>query len=491
MAESVAKEAKLVARHAGIYGLANVMERAVGFVMIPVYTRYLMPADYGILELIYLTTSIISLVIGMGIESAVSRFYFDFKDERSRGLVFSSAAVGYGGFSIVVILLFLPFSKILAGEVLDSSDNALWFQIALVTLCFSFVMPIAMAYLRVRQQSTMVMVTQVLKTLLTLGLNIYFVVTLEMGVTGILLASLIAAAVFTVLLMAYTLSKTGLRVDFKLLMNMARFGLPLIPSNIAAFMVQASDRYFIKEYASLSLTGIYSLGYKFGTLVHQFVTAPFIQIWIPRRFEYFGRADTEHIYARIFTYFCAVSVMGGLMISLVSREVIMIMATEPYWPAYKIVPIVVLAYIAFSFHYHFNIGILMTKQTKYVAYINIANGILNLVLNFIFISRYDMWGAAIATLICFVFKAVMTYHISNRMHKIHIEWRRVIILFAAGFALYFSGIMIATGALWLDLGLKIMVGLSYPLALYLMRMFDDSEIDRLKKIIKTRTLNVE
>ena len=491
MAESVAKEAKLVARHTSIYGLANVMERAVGFVMIPVYTRFLTPADYGILELIYLTTSVISIVVGLGIESAVSRFYFDYKDERSRGLVMSTAAIGYGSVAIAVVLMLLPLSGFLAGEVLDSSNNALWFQIALITLCFNFVMPISMAFLRVRQQSTFLMVTQVLKTLLTLGLNIYFVVVLQTGVTGILLASLITAALFTVGMTAYTLSRTGLGVDFKLLIQMAKFGLPLIPSNIAAFIVQASDRYFIKAYASLSLTGIYSLGYKFGTLVHQFVTAPFIQIWIPRRFEYFEKEDTEHIYARIFTYFCIVSVMGGLIISLLSREIIMIMADRAYWSAYKVVPIVVLAYIAFSFHYHFNIGILMKKATKYIAYINVANGALNLALNFLLISRFDMWGAAIATLICFIFKAYMTYYFSNRLHKIHIEWRRVTTLFAVGFVLYFCGLLIETGSIWWNLAIKAVIGLAYPFVLYLVRMFDESEISKFKQIIRTRKISVD
>ena len=491
MAESVAKEAKVVVRHSAIYGLANVMDRAVGFIMIPVYTRFLTPADYGTLELIYMTTTLISLVVGMGIESAVSRFYFDYKDDKSRGLVVSTATLGYGAFAAAIVALLFPFSGQMAAQILESSDQSVWFQIALITLGVNFVLPISQAFLRVRQQSTFLMVTQVARTALTLGLNVYFVVVLEMAVTGILLASLITASLFTVVLTAYTLSRTGLRMKWSLLMQMAKFGLPLIPSNIAAYIVQASDRYFVKEYASMSMTGIYSIGYKFGTLVHQFVTAPFIQIWIPRRFEYFDKEGAEQIYARIFTYFCAVSVFGGLMISLLSKEVIMIMADEAFWPGYKIVPIIVLAYVAFSFHYHFNIGILMKKATKYIAYINVANGALNLALNFILIRYYDMWGAAIATLICFLFKAALTHYFSNRMYKIVIEWRRVLTLFAAGFVVYFGGILISTGNVWYDLGLRFLAGCTYPLILYVMRMFTDSEIEKLKTIIKTRRIKFD
>ena len=85
----------------------------------------------------------------------------------------------------------------------------------------------------------------------------------------------------------------------------------------------------------------------------------------------------------------------------------------------------------------------------------------------------------------------MTFYYSNRFYPIRMEWRRLSILFSAAFLLFFAGIMIETGSIWLDIGLKTLVGLSYPVVLYVMRLFDESEIDRLKKIIKTRRLSFD
>ncbi len=491
MAESVSSEVKLIARHSSIYGLANILDRIVTFVMIPVYTRFLTPADYGILELVYMTTSIISLVVGMGIEAAVSRFYFDHEEQEKRDRVISTAFVGYGAMAFGVALLFLPFSGLMAHYILDSAALKKYFIVALFTLGVDMIIPVAFAYFRIRQKSFTLMVFQVSKTALSLGLNIYFVVFAGMGVYGILLSSLISSGLFAVLMTAFVLRQTGTASDFGLLWQMIKFGLPLIPSNFSAYLVHASDRYFIKSYASMSLTGLYSLGYKFGALVNQFVTSPFIQIWTPRRFEYFNREDSERIFARIFTYFTALSLFVGLQISILSKDIVQIVTAEPYWSAYKVVPIIVLSYIIFSFHYHFNIGIFMKKATKYVAYINIANGILNLILNFILIKRFDIWGAAYATLICFIFKAALTYYISNRLYPIHVEWRRVFLLFVTAFAVYFLAVRVELGSVWVDITVKALAGCGYLLALYVTRFFTDEEIKRLKHIIKTRRFDFD
>jgi O-antigen/teichoic acid export membrane protein len=491
MAESVTKEAKVIARHTAVYGMANVLDRAVSFIMLPVYTRYLTPADYGVLELIGMTVALLAVALGMGVEAAVSRFYFDYKDPEKRKLVVSSGLLGYSGFALIFVVILLPFSDALAGLILDSVSLGHYFVVALIGLGLSFIQPINLAYLRVQQKSGTLMLVQVAKTFFGLSLVILLVVVKEMGVYGVLLGTMLSDLVFTIFLTVFTLIHTRLRVDWTLVKGMIMFGLPLVPSNMSAYIVRASDRWFVKEYVNMASTGLYSIGYKFGTLVHQFVTSPFIQIWTPRRFEYFEKEGSDRIFARIFTYFCAVSLFVGLMISLLSKEIIQLMTTEAFWSSYLIVPVIVLAYIVFSFHYHFNVGILIKKATKYIAYVNMANAGLNIVLNFIIIRRYGVWGAAFTALICYLFKSGMTYYYANRLYPISVEWRRVSTLFIGAIGLFLAGSLIDTGSLWLNAAAKVGVGLTYPLILYWMRMFDSSEIAKIKEIIRTRRVSVD
>ena len=105
MVQSVVSESKIIAKHGAVYGIANLLDRIISFIMIPVYTRFLTPSDYGILELLYITSSVLSIFIGVGIESAVGRFYFDYKEQKDRNMVISTAYIGFGFLSLLVIEL--------------------------------------------------------------------------------------------------------------------------------------------------------------------------------------------------------------------------------------------------------------------------------------------------------------------------------------------------------------------------------------------------
>ena len=96
MAKTVASELKVISRHSSIYGLSNILNRIVSFILLPVYTHYLTPADYGLMDLLYFTTAFIGMVLEMGINSAVSRFYFESEDQKKRNLIISTAFYGFG-----------------------------------------------------------------------------------------------------------------------------------------------------------------------------------------------------------------------------------------------------------------------------------------------------------------------------------------------------------------------------------------------------------
>ena len=117
--------------------------------------------------------------------------------------------------------------------------------------------------------------------------------------------------------------------------------------------------------------------------------------------------------------------LTGLLISALIRDTLMIMSSPAYWTAWKVVPVIVIAYIIFSFQYFFNMGIYFEKKTHYLAYINMSNAGLNIGLNFALIPSFGMWGAALATLFCFIYKVALTYFVSNRLFKIHIEALRI------------------------------------------------------------------
>jgi O-antigen/teichoic acid export membrane protein len=129
MSQSVGSELKLLSRHSSIYGLSNVLNRIVSFILLPLYTHYLSPADYGVMDLLYFTTAFVGIVLDMGINSAVSRFYFDSDDQTRRNRVVTSAFYGFGIGSTIIILLLISGSKFMTELIFDddlySDDSCL------------------------------------------------------------------------------------------------------------------------------------------------------------------------------------------------------------------------------------------------------------------------------------------------------------------------------------------------------------------------------
>ncbi|MBD3257950.1 oligosaccharide flippase family protein [candidate division GN15 bacterium] len=480
---SVKKETGLLLKHSSIYGMAPAVSRLLGFLMIPLYLEYLSPADYGVMDLLYTTTSLIEMVVGVGVAYGVARFYFDSDIQSERNKVISSAFLGLGGLLVPVVAILIIASSFFASVILDSKDYDDYFVLAFLTMGLGMLNQINLAYLRAEKRSLTVVISTVSQVVINLSLNVYLIVVQDMGVAGIFWGNLIAVAFTMSWLTPLVLRRVGLGFSVDVVKGLIKFGLPLIPSNIANYIVVASDRYFVKEFVSVSETGIYSLGYKFGSLINNFVTSPFNQIYAPRRLELFKKEDSHELFGKVFTYFVCAITFVGLGISMLSRDVIFLL-NDRYHEAYQVVPLLTLGHIALSFFYHFNIGIIISKQTKYFAYINMTNAAVNLALNFILIREYGMWGAAISTTICFALRAAMGYWFSRKFVPVVVEWRRVIIVMVTAFVYYFVFEPMSFGGNVTSAIVKGLICCTFPLMLFVARFFNAEEKAYMAKFLR-------
>ena len=429
---SVGKEIKGVAKHSMIYGIGNILQRIPPFLLLPLYLNYLDASDYGIREIIGIMVELSGIVISLGITNAMGRFYYEYDDEKDRNEVVSTIFIAFGAIGLVCISALLTQRSVLAGSLLDSPALSHYILIAFISMWFNAMYGIGCNLLRVREKSKLFVTVTTLKLILALSLNVYFVAFLELKVLGILLSNLVCSIAFFFFLVIPILFKIGLRFSVEKCREMLKFSLPFIITNLAAFIVHASDRFFIKHYVDLSMVGVYSLAYRMGSSINMFVTSPFIQIWLPRRFAIHKQPHAKETYARVLTYYLAAAAFLGVWLSLVSRDVLLVIGKPDFYEAAGIIPLIVLAYIIFGLHYHVEIGIMITKKTSYLAYINTCNAALNIILNLLLIPRFGMYGAAYSTLICFINKVGWTRWISNRLYPLQFEYGRIgKIVFAA------------------------------------------------------------
>ncbi len=422
-------ELKFLLKHSSIYGIGTVVSQAVGFLLLPLYTRFLTPSDYGVLSLINITKDIIGLIVTLGIVNAMSRFYFDFEDEKGRNRVVSTIFWIFVFTSIVFIPVLYLLSSTFSGLIFHTAEYRNYFIVAFLALFFGAAVDIGLSYLRIKAQSFRYVQVSIFRTLMLIGFNIYFIAFAKIGVIGIFYSSLITMVVFSFILLVPILSRVKLHFSFELASEMVKYSFPLVFSNMFRIMVNQSDKFFINYFFSTFETGIYSIAQKIGQSIHSLITSPFIQTYLPRRFEIMRRKDAKQVYASVLNYYLLVIGSVGLLLSIFAPEIIKLMTTEKFYAASKYIPLVVLSMIIFGMKYHFEIGILIKKQTKYSAVINGIGAFLNITLNYFLISHFRLWGALVASNISIFTTSFLNFAFSHKLYKIDYQFKIVLKIF--------------------------------------------------------------
>jgi O-antigen/teichoic acid export membrane protein len=429
--QTIRKEIRTAARHMAVYGLGGMLVKAIGFLMLPFYTHYLNPVDYGVLEILDLTMSVIGLLLNMGLVPAFMRCYASAEGEREKRAVVSTGCLFGFGTGIFMFLLGTSIVRPVSGLLIGPGIPSWYLLMAFSTLILTCMANLPRTYLRAMERSGAYTVVDTLYVLLLLVLNIFFIAGLKLGVAGMLWSSLVAGMLQFVLLSGWALYKAGVRFHLPYLRQMLTFGLPLIFSNVALFVLNFSDRFFLQHLQSLQVVGVYAVGYKFGYMLNYLVVQPFFIMWQSRMYAIRTQPEHASIYQQLFSMYSLGMVYLGLGMSLFSPEMIRLMVEPKFAASQDVIPVVVLAYIFYGISYYAQLGIFLTEKTGRLGYIGVAAALLNLGLNYVLIGRYGMMGAAWATLLSFLFVAGASYWCSQSLLRMPLGVGRV----AAGIAL--------------------------------------------------------
>jgi O-antigen/teichoic acid export membrane protein len=471
-------EIKTIFRHYLIYSFGNLASKAIGFLMIPVYTRYLTPDDYGIIEILTITSSIVSNILILGLSSAVLRFYFNYNSIRDKNKVVSTALTFTLITTFLAVAFLYNFSKNISFLVFNSQRYFYLFQVLFVTLFFEISVAIPYMYLRAKDKSVMFTTISLLQLVLGLSFNIWFIVGLRLGVLGVLFSSLLSNLLISSFMLLFVFRDVGLHFSVNKLKEMMPYGIPLIPANLAMIVLNMGDRFLLQHFCSLQEVGLYSLGYRFAMMIGVLVGQPFLRVWNTHMFLIAERNDASEIYSRVLVYYSFILLFFGLGVSVLIKDILKIMATPEFFDAHKVVPFVVLGYIFYEVYYIFTVGIYLKKHTKWIAFIvSFATG-LNILLNLLMIPKFGMMGAASVTALSFFCLPLSAYFLSNRLYHISFEFERVVKLIFVALIIYFAGSLIDIESILLSLLLKTILILTYPIILYFFSFYEAKEIEK-------------
>lgn len=427
---------KKLVSHASIYFTGNLLRRVASFIMLPIYTRFLTTADYGTIELLGTVLDFIGIIVGMRIAQAIFRFYSAYEAPFEKNEVITTSLLLVALLNMLGVMFIYFFSSSIANVVLGSEEYAGLLVLFSFTLLGAAFIEIPMVYLRAIQKPWVFVLFSTLKLVSQLGLNIYFIVFLKMRVEGVIYSAVLSTAFLSAILLIYTLRKTGCRFSIKKAKEITSFSWPLIVTSIIAFYITFGDRYFLQFYRDLSDVGIYALGYKFGFLLGFVVGAPFFSIWDSERYNVLKKSNAKEIYHDVLLVFSLLLVLFVGIISIMSKDILRVMADPSFWPAYKLIPIILAAYAFNALTDYTMMGILLKKRTRLLIYGNFITAVVITGAYWFLIPRMGPMGAAIATLIAFFVRFIWITNASQKLYRLKIPWTQIALLSIVGIFYY-------------------------------------------------------
>ena len=427
---------KKLASHGSIYLLGNIIRRAVSLVMLPIYTRFLTPADYGIIELLSMVIDFAGIILGLRIGQAIFRFYHEYDNINDRNEVISTSLYLISILNILGILLIVAFVRPISYAVFGNYTSVKYLLLFSVTLLFQSMIEIPMLFLRAQQRPWLFVTFSSVKLILQLSLNIYFIVIKNMHVEGVIYSALISGAIMSATLTIYTLSITGLKWSSKKAKELSSFSIPLVLTSIVAFYITFGDRYFLRIYHGLTEVGIYSLGYKFGFLLSFLVTAPFFNIWDSEKYNIYKKHNAREIYQKTFLLLSSAVIFVAVGISVFVKDVLRIMSDQSFWSAYQVVPIILSAYFIDTLMPFTNLGILIKKKTIEITYGTLIGATVVTLGYILLIPHYGAIGAAWSTALAFSARCIWISWRSKRLYDMKLPWGKLVLLATMGLIAY-------------------------------------------------------
>jgi O-antigen/teichoic acid export membrane protein len=470
------------------FSLGTLLPMGMGIFLIPLYTRFFSTSDYGILSLVLVVESILALFFSLSLQGAVMRFFVDYEGEERRSYL-GSVGIFLIIYSFSLALILTLFGKPLFGLIFKSGavkfNPFLLLKIWTIFCATGAVIP--MALFRIRERAFTYSLIQVSSFLLSVGFIIYFVAYLKKGILGVIEGGFYAALIMFVVYSFILFRSININLSLKKIKRSLKFSMPIIPHSISGFILRFFDRFMLERFLTLSDVGLYALGYKFG-IIMKIIINSFNSAWLP--FFYKTAAETanaKQIFARLITFWAGAVVLVALIISLFSREILMLIATPQFYNAYKVAPVLVVAYLFRGFYLFPINGLFFAKKTKFVPVVTGIAALVDIILLPLFIARFGMMGAAFATATAFFVSFLAAYYFCQKYYPMQYEYYNLIRILFLGILVYSMTSLIAQGPLIFNIFVKLIGLIFYPAGLFMMRII---EVSHVKKMINLRKVSV-
>jgi O-antigen/teichoic acid export membrane protein len=403
------------------YSVGSIVARIIGFFLIPVYTRVFTPDEYGTIELLLTFQGFLIAFMQMGTSAAQTRYFYENDEKDFRREVVSTTLYFrtlWGALiTAICILAASAFNQFLFDGAIPNSYFYLTFLVAL----FSVVLDCLVVVYRLLLLPVPYLILTLSQSLLSSAVIILLVVYFKQGITGYLVGY--AAAIFLLIPVAVILLRGYIvpRFSRSLIKKMLKFGIPLMPTVVAVWVISFADRYFLNEYTTLSEVGLYAVGAKFALAI-VLITGAFRLAWTPLALSVAKEPDARSFYRNMAKLYLVAASFLTLMLTGVSKLVMVVMTQPDFYAGYTIIGILAYGAVFYGLYAISTLGLWLAEKTVFGTIAIAINAGLVIGLNVALIPIWGIMGAALATLISYIIGNIIAFYFCEKYYPIGINY---------------------------------------------------------------------
>ena len=375
------------------FGLVTFVTKGVAYLLLPIFTTYLSTTDYGTVDLLISTVNMLYPLSALGMGAAILRFTIT---EDDRKVIFTSA-LRIIVLTALLTLLFVPLIIKIIGN-----SRYVWF--VPLEMFFTNLIAIMVSLCKGIGKSRLFLIQSMVKASVLLVSAFATLKYLKMGIGGYIISYLLADGIsifcFAVVIHIHRyivlhLDKETWRKNCK---KLVKYGAPLVPNSMSAWVIQMSDRYMVAYWYGASLNGLYAVAYKIPSIIKMF-TSVFINAWQLNVISEEEKQDSKEYFDNMKRIYSAVCFIVATLIMLFLKLIAKILFAKEFYEAWKFVPLLVVAMVVDLLAEYLGTYFYAKDRTGYLFVSTLIGAVINVGLNFCLIPSWGAWGATVATVI--------------------------------------------------------------------------------------------
>jgi O-antigen/teichoic acid export membrane protein len=424
----------LIIKNTGIYTIVLIMPQITGFLLLPIYTRFLTPADYAIISLVGSFTAIVGIFIALQLQSGIARYILQFmaREQKQEAREFLTSVIVIMVAAMIIFFVVLEYSgDSLVKFTYPKSHLSYhpYFQLSLLTVMLTALYQAPMALFKSLQMAKHFLLMSSIVLFSSILLNIYFVVVRHMGVYGVFLGGVLGSLIGCIVSFFMIRDWFCRKFIWQYIPLALAFSIPLIPHSLGTYLFTTSNRIILEKFVSLSEIGLFSIADRLSSIPLLLVGA-FNVAYNPHFIQMVEHNEQEAISSNcdVIGYWWVATLGMVLGFILFVDSILKVMSTKAYYAASGVACILVFSSI-FRGLYCFAVSPLFFKKKTYlVPLITLVAGGISVWLNIWAVQRWSLIGAAWVTVVSYFVTFFMAEMIGRKILLLKYPWKKMVLV---------------------------------------------------------------